>query len=136
MSGVIDFIFNEGAAFLFGLLLGWLIDNGWRWKNEQRHSNWHANLFYKDNLILTRKISPAKTIQILDEPHDLTVYVKSLISPFGRIGSDIIETKGLVTEDQSNRTLNIDLSADPNFSPSDYLKKNFPVASESAEEPT
>ncbi|MBC8446147.1 MAG: hypothetical protein H8D78_00205 [Chloroflexi bacterium] len=61
---------------------------------------------------MSRKISAGKAREILEEPADLSVFLKGVVSPYAWVNCDIIEEGrkiGLLQEDRQNRVFTIDL---------------------------
>lgn len=110
-----DFIFTELLSFLTGLLFGggvtWMAQK----RIERKYKDWQVKLMYRGNVLVTRSISGRKVAQIVEEPSDLAVYVKGVISPYGRLQCDPLETPRLIRISHTAAHIIIDLDQDKDF---------------------
>jgi len=86
-----------------------------RW-DEHRYGSWHVIIKNKEEIKLNRAISVRKAKEILDEPADLSVFLKGVVSPYALLNCDIIgegERLGLLIRDNINRKFIIDLDKNP-----------------------
>jgi len=84
--------------------------------DEYRYGRWHVIIKNKEEIKLNRAISVRKAKEILDEPADLSVFLKGVASPFAFLNSDIVEEGerlGLLTRDNVNRQFIVDLDKNP-----------------------
>ena len=84
--------------------------------DEHRYGRWHVIIKNKEEIKLNRAISVRKAKEILDEPADLSVFLKGVASPFAFLNSDIVEEGerlGLLTRDNINRQFIVDLDKNP-----------------------
>lgn len=129
-------IFSEVIAFLIGSMLGLFFGQIKSWYIKWKYRNWTVKLMYQGIEIVERSISPEKTSEIFGEPSDKAVYVKGVISPYGRLGCDPLETSDLIIVDKQNKDLIINLDADTDFKPYDQMIRlvNPPAHSKNEEE--
>ena len=84
--------------------------------NEHRYGRWHVIIKKKDEIKVNRAISVRKAKEILDEPADLSVFLKGVVSPYALLNCDIIgdgKRLGLLIQDSINRQFIIDLDKNP-----------------------
>lgn len=111
---------NLVASFLgvvFGIGFTFLIRKRWE---EHRFGRWHAVIRQGGAQILDRKISVRKAREMLEEPSDLSVFLKGLVSPYATLNCDIIERGpeiGLLSVERSARCYVIDLDKNPDAAP-------------------
>lgn len=60
-------------------------------------------------------------MEIFDEPSEMSVYSKGVISPYGRIECDPLETEGFIERDYVAKKITINLDVDEKFKPNDIL---------------
>ena len=113
-----EFLFNETANFFFGFILGGMVTKLWDIIQTNRHAGWTVILRHEAKTIIERRVSPRKIMNIFEEPADMAVFVKGVISPYGRIGCDPLETEGLIVQDERSQHIIIDLDKDVRFTPS------------------
>lgn len=118
---MLEFFLNETAGFFFGLILGWLLTKAWDYIQHWRHDGWHVVLRRNDETIIKRGVSPGKIMEIFEEPAEMAVFVKGVISPYGRIGRDPLETAGFIERNNEKRQIIINLNADDLFEPAAAL---------------
>jgi len=115
-SSVIAISQNLIANFLivvFGIAFTQLVRDR---LDEYRYGRWHVIIKNKEEIKLNRAISVRKAKEILDEPADLSVFLKGVASPFAFLNSDIVEEGerlGLLTRDNVNRQFIVDLDKNP-----------------------
>lgn len=118
--------FSEGVlGFIISFVLGILVSQGWNQFVRFPYRNWVVSLRYKNKEIVTRRISPQKMNEIMGEPYEKAVYVKGVISPYGLLRCDPLETEGLITINENDKLLVINLDKDKNFKPYDVLADNI-----------
>ncbi|MCA9945800.1 MAG: hypothetical protein KC449_20095 [Anaerolineales bacterium] len=115
--------FSEAIAFVIGSLIGFSWDQLRAFNQRIRYRRSKVILTYQGHTILIRDISPEKMRQINAEPSDKSVYAKGVVSPYGYLGGDPLETPGLLTMSNKNRTLTIDLDQDKDFSVASPLQR-------------
>ncbi|MFN2206511.1 MAG: hypothetical protein ACK2UT_11400 [Candidatus Promineifilaceae bacterium] len=121
---IIEPLIFEVPVVVAGALIAALLINPIRkWWDKRNYGRWVSVLEYKDYEILERPISPNQVKKLLDEPYELGVYCKGIISTYGRLHCDPLETKDLIKLDKENRRLVIDLDQDENFAAYDVLLK-------------
>lgn len=87
-----------------------------RRRDEHRYGRWHVIIKKKGEIKVNRAISVRKAKEILDEPADLSVFLKGVISPYALLNCDIIEEGerlGLLIRDNVNRQFIVDLDKNP-----------------------
>lgn len=100
-------------AVIFGIGFTHLIRRRW---DENRFGRWHVVIRQGGAQILDRKISVRKAKELLEEPSDLSVFLKGLVSPYATLNCDIIEVGkelGLLSVDLTARCYVIDLDKNP-----------------------
>ena len=106
-------IFGNLIATIISVLCAFVIQNLYR---NWRYKGWKVILFKKFEQILERNISPRKAKEILEEPSDLAVFVKGVISPYERLNCDILKDDkcvDLMKIDRKRRIITIDLDKNP-----------------------
>lgn len=107
---------NLVASFIgvvFGIGFTYFVRKRWE---EHRFDRWHAVIVRGGSQILDRKISVRKAKEMLEEPSDLSVFLKGLVSPYATLYCDIIEVGpklGLLRIDRASRCYTIDLEKNP-----------------------
>jgi hypothetical protein len=103
---------NIVAAFL-GVVAAWLIRHGWE---KWRFGRWRVVVVQDGVTRVDRAISVGKAKEILQEPAELSVFLKGLVSPYDTLHCDIIqegEKLGLLNKDSARRIYTIDLDENP-----------------------
>ncbi len=118
---MLDFIGTETIAALVGVIVGALITFGGTRIRNWRNRGWHVVLRHDGEALLRRPISPQRVQEVHGDSTDLAVFAKHVISPYGRLQCDPVETVGLVEISEATRQIVIDVSRDPNFQPSEHL---------------
>ena len=117
-------IIGEIIAVIFGVFIFQSIE---RIIDDIRFGNWKVIILKEGETILTRKISPRKTKELLKEPADLSVFLKGVVSPYQRIHCDLLtegKEKGLFKESTSQRKFIINLDNDIS-EPLDLLSSRY-----------
>ena len=113
---LIQTVLAEGVVVVIGVLTAHLILRNWeRW----RYGGWHVVVKNGDKLHVDRPVSAAKAKQVLDEPADLSVFLKGVVSPYGWIKCDLIEhgkKEGLLVAGEVSKRFVIDLDKNPDGS--------------------
>lgn len=115
-NSIIAIMQNLVASFLavvFGIAFTQLFRSRW---NERKYGGWHVIIKENEAIKVRRAISVRKAKEILDEPADLSVFLKGIISPYAGLNCDIIEEgqrRGLLIKDSVNRQFIVDLSKNP-----------------------
>ena len=113
---LIQTVLAELIVVVLGVLIAHFILRNWeRW----RYGKWHVVVLEGEETHVDRRISPAKAKQILDEPADLSVFLKGVVSPYGWIKCDLIEhgqEEGLLVVDEVKKRFVIDLDKNPDDS--------------------
>ena len=81
-SSIIAILQNLIASFLavvFGIAFTQFVRRRW---DEHRYGRWHVIVKKKEEIKVNRAISVRKAKEILDEPADLSVFLKGVISPY------------------------------------------------------
>lgn len=84
--------------------------------DERRYGRWHVIIKKNGEIKVNRAISVRKAKEILDEPADLSVFLKGVVSPYALLNCDIIgdgERLGLLIQDSIHRQFIIDLDKNP-----------------------
>ena len=110
----------EFIVVVVGVLFAFFIQNRWvKW----RYGGWKVIVQDDKEQFLVREISPTKAKQILDEPAELSVFIKGVISPYGFLNCDLLtrgKDVGLFIQDDQNRCFYINLDKNP---PPDQKRK-------------
>jgi hypothetical protein len=115
-SSIIAILQNLIASFLavvFGIAFTQLVRRHW---DEHLYGRWHVIIKKKEEIKVNRAISVRKAKEILDEPADLSVFLKGIVSPYALLNCDIIEEGeciGLLIKDSVNRQFIVDLDKNP-----------------------
>lgn len=115
-SSIIAILQNLIAGFLavvLGIAFTRLVRSRW---DEHRYGGWQVIIKKNEKTRVRRAISVRKAKEILDDPADLSVFLKGIASPYAFIGCDIIEEgerRGLLTQDNVNRQFILDLDKNP-----------------------
>ena len=86
-----------------------------RWE-RWRFGRWVVVVKRGGEELLNRAISPHKAKEILEEPAELSVFLKGVLSPYAWIGCDLVgkgRELGLLVEDRAARRFVIDLDRNP-----------------------
>jgi len=106
-------LFTEFLVAVFGLLVAQRIA---RWWVEQRFGGWQARIVRGETPVVERRVSAPKVKEILEEPAELSVFLKGLVSPYDTLHCDILEQQkhpGLLTIDRTAKTFTVDLAHNP-----------------------
>lgn len=131
LSTTWNFIVQTLLAELIVVIVGVLIvQKAQKWFDKKRYGGWCVIVLREGKTILKRKISYTKLKEIQEEPAELSVYLKGVVSPYAWVGIDIIEDGeelDLVHIDREKRTYTVDLDKNPQRpSPSlDSLTEKF-----------
>jgi hypothetical protein len=115
-NSIIAILQNLIASFLavvFGIAFTQFVRRRW---DERQYGRWHVILKKKGEVKINRAISVRKAKEILDEPADLSVFLKGVVSPYALLNCDIIEEGeclGLLVKDDVNRQFIVDLDKNP-----------------------
>lgn len=115
-SSIFTVLLNLISNFLivvFGILFTQFVRRRW---DERRYGGWHVIIKEKDQIKVSRAISVRKAKEILNEPADLSVFLKGIVSPYDSLNCDIIkegESLGLLIRDNVNRQFIVDLDKNP-----------------------
>lgn len=107
---------NVIAAFL-GVVAAWFVRRVWE---QWRYGGWQVVVVKGGAEKLRRPVSVGKAKEVLEEPAELSVFLKGVASPYGWINCDIIqegEALGLLKRDRTARTFTIDLDRNPAGAP-------------------
>ncbi len=110
---VVANLLTEFLVAVFGLLVAQRIA---RWLVERRFGGWRARIVRGETPVVERRVSAPKVREILEEPAELSVFLKGLVSPYDTLRCDILEQQkhpGLLTIDRAARTLTVDLAHNP-----------------------
>jgi len=78
----------------------------WRFYLNRRYGGWTVTLTINGKTILTRKVSTNKARECLEDESEKAVFLKGIVSPYGRLTCDIIEEglkNSLLEEDKRSR---------------------------------
>ena len=110
---LIQTVLAEGIVVVIGVLIAHLILRNWeRW----RYGKWHVVVKGAGEVHVDRPVSPSKAKQVLEEPADLSVFLKGVVSPYDWIKCDLIGRGteiGLLVVDEINKRFVIDLDKNP-----------------------
>lgn len=115
-SSIIAVLLNLIASFLVvvsGIVFTQFIR---RRRDEHLYGGWHVIIKKKEEIKVDRAISVRKAKEILNEPADLSVFLKGIVSPYSSLNCDIIEEgecRGLLIKDNVNRQFIVDLDKNP-----------------------
>lgn len=117
MNALLDSLFNNLLSEFVMVILGIVFTYGiWRGYLKLRYGKWHVVIMEGDEVKLDRKISARKAKEILEEPADLSVFLKGVVSPYAWIGCDLVEDGkkiGLFEIDKVDSRFVIDLAKNP-----------------------
>lgn len=110
---VIESLLVRFLVVVAGVVFAQFIQTWWeRW----RFGRWVVVLKRGDEVLLERPISPRKAKEILEEPAELSVFLKGVVSPYAWIACDLVgrgREIGLLVEDRRARRFVIDLARNP-----------------------
>ena len=115
-SSILAILQNLIASFLavvFGIAFTQFIRRRW---DKRRYGGWYVIVKKKEEIKVNRAISVRKAQEILDEPADLSVFLKGVVSPYALLNCDIIEEgacRGLLIKDSVKRQFTVDLDKNP-----------------------
>lgn len=115
-DSIIAILQNLIASFLavvFGIGFTQFVRSRW---DEHLYGRWHVIIKNKEEIKVNRAISVRKAKEILDDPADLSVFLKGIVSPYALLNCDIIEEgecRGLLIRDSVNRQFIVDLDKNP-----------------------
>lgn len=84
--------------------------------NERRFGRWRARVTRGGKEIGSRGISARKAEELLEEPAELSVFLKGVASPYGWINCDLVTdglANGMLTIDHAGRVYTIDMDKNP-----------------------
>lgn len=120
MEGLITWIepiAQNLLASFFGVVIGIAFAQSvQRWWDQHRYGRWRVVVLQQGVKKVDRAISVGKAKEILQEPADLSVFLKGVVSPYGILNCDIINEgacRGLLIEDSVNRVFTVDLDKNP-----------------------
>ncbi len=108
-AGILTNLLSEFIIVVLGVLFAQFILNRWK---ERHYGRWQVVVVDRSGAEHIRPISPRKAKQILDEPADLSVFLKGVISAYGQVTVDLItegRSLGLLQEDRAARRFTVDL---------------------------
>ena len=115
-SSIFTVLLNLISNFLI-VVLGILFTQFVRRRlDERRYGRWLVIIKEKDQIKVKRAISVRKAKEILNEPADLSVFLKGIVSPYDTLHCDIIEEgerRGLLIRDNVNRQFILNLDRNP-----------------------
>lgn len=88
--------------------------------NERRFGRWRARVTRGGKEIGSRGISARKAEQLLEEPAELSVFLKGVASPYGWINCDLVTDgvdNGMLIIDRVGRVYTIDMDKNPPDNP-------------------
>lgn len=109
---ILNSLLQEVIVVIASLLFVYFIYDKWV---DWRYGRWHAVLIQFGKQVLDRNISSGKARQILNEPSDLSVFLKGLASPYAQVHTDLIEhgeKLGMLKIDRQARRITLDLDKD------------------------
>lgn len=117
IQNTLNFIYQTLLGELITVVTGVIVANFLisRWENR-KFGGWSVVLRQNGNEILRREISPRKARAILEEPADLSVYLKGVASPYAFLKCDLLKdgkALGLLIEDHENNCYILDLDKNP-----------------------
>lgn len=112
-SGTLQNLIANAAAAFLGVIAAWLVRQVWeRW----RFGRWRVVVLKRGETKVDRPISVGKAKEIIQEPAELSVFLKGVASPYGWINCDIIQdgcNLGLLEKDARRRIYTINLDKNP-----------------------
>lgn len=111
-QGIFVNLITEFIIVVFGVLVAQRIR---RWLDQRNFGGWRAIVHRGPNEVLVRRhVSAAKTKEILEEPAELSVFLKGLVAPYDMLHGDIITLgEPLLKIDHENRCFTVDLRYNP-----------------------
>lgn len=112
-NGILTNLLSEFIIVVLGVLFAQFILARW---DEWRYGGWQVVVMDRNGQEHRRAISPRKAKQLLDEPADLSVFLKGVVSAYGQVSVDLItegRTLGLLQQDHTARRFTVDLRRDP-----------------------
>lgn len=138
LNFIVETLLQEFIVVVFGVLFALFVKNRWE---KWRYGKWEVIVIKEEEEILHRKISPSKVKEILDEPAELSVFLKGVASPYEWIKCDLIEygeKLGLLHEDRVNRRFVLNLDENRKSSkkqPDDLPEKSITIPKQLSSQP-
>ncbi len=112
-TAVLQNLIASFLAVVFGIAFTQLVR---RHLDQHKYGRWHVVVKEKGETIVERAISVRKAKEILDEPADLSVFLKGVVSPYAKLNCDLVKEgadRGLLVRDNANRQFIVDLDQNP-----------------------
>jgi hypothetical protein len=109
LSGLVQNVVWVVAAILFVQFVQKVYEN-------RRYGGWRVIVQMNEKGLVDREISPGKLKEILEEPSEMSVFIKGVASPYAWINCDVLtegKRLGLFMEEREQRRLVIDLDKNP-----------------------
>lgn len=103
MSDLFINLLSDVIVVLFAVLV-------WNRYKAYRFGGWHISIRQGGKEIARRAVSARKIEQILDEPSDMSVFVKGVVSPYGWLNTDVLD---LIVVCKSLKLIEVDLDKNP-----------------------
>ncbi|MEW5984997.1 MAG: hypothetical protein AB1791_00020 [Chloroflexota bacterium] len=117
MREILDFIIQTLLAELIVVVAGFLLANYiLTYVDKRRFGGWKALVTRQGKTLVERPISPHKAKELLQEPADLVVFLKGVVSSYETINCDLWDEGqkiGLLRIDKTQRTFTVDLDKNP-----------------------
>jgi len=112
-NAVFPNLVSEFIVVVAGVLFAQIVYSRWE---RYKYGKWRVIIKRQGKSLLDRHISPRKAHEILEEPAELSVFLKGVISPYAWVTCDLVEnggTIGLLNVDSSNRRYIVNLDNNP-----------------------
>jgi hypothetical protein len=113
LSFVAQTLLGEFLVVVAGVLFAHFIQNWWE---QKRYGQWRVRILQGGEMILDREISARKAKEILEEPAELSVFLKGVVSPYAWVRCDILKEgieRRLLVQDREQRIFFVDLDKNP-----------------------
>lgn len=110
---ILQNLFSEFIVVVLGVLFANYIQNFWR---NKKYGGWHVQILSHQKTVVLREISSRKAQELIEEPADLAVFLKGVISPYAWIHCDLLtkgKERGLLQINSEKRLYLIDLDKNP-----------------------
>lgn len=110
-------ILQNLVSDFFGVVIGILVvQRVQAWWCRRQYGGWKVVVRNKGNECVRRSVSHEKAREVLNEEADLSVFLKGVVNPYGRINCDLVSTgidRGLLVLDREKREFIINLENNP-----------------------
>ncbi len=110
---ILESIFSELVVTIFGVLIAQNMIDWWR---RRRFGGWNIVIRRGTEVLGERPLTADKARMVLDDDHDLSVFIKGVVSSYEWLNTDILGTNkegGIFRQDDDAREFIVDLEHNP-----------------------